>query len=439
MSRQGRAATGMTAWIIVLALTGCGTGPGARTGGYGDTRCRTAVRGVLPASATLTTSWLPAGFHQSQQGQSATAIPTVTYLNAARQPNGPRIMLNASRSTEPLNSAAVGGRTTMPVTIEGHPGLVAIGPPDPDFLGVYWKPSRGYLLSAVGYRVPASVVVRVARHVVFRPPGVVTLPLASGPVIPRPAAIAAARRTVRSRWPNARASLSSWTEISALLSFSQRTAVPVPADLRGRPWRPVWAVLLTGPSSTARSSLVVVDAATGHPMTTRPAAGKWFAALTDRAAATGRCPGGSSARVPFGVLTRDEETYVTGDAAGPSGPSTTGPGSTGPSTTGPGKPKLTVRLVLSTIPAVNRADPGLYGGCVQVNCSLDQLVWVVITTVRAAPGHTVQCLPPTASYPSGYHPKKVRQYYSVSVPDNYGIGCGPLPGRWRKLKDLAPA
>jgi hypothetical protein len=51
----------------------------------------------------------------------------------------------------------------------------------------------------------------------------------------------------------------------------------------------------------------------------------------------------------------------------------------------------------------------------------------------------VPCLPPGASYPAGYHPKKVSRYFSVAVPDNYGIGCGKLPERLRRLKDLAPA
>jgi len=52
-----------------------------------------------------------------------------------------------------------------------------------------------------------------------------------------------------------------------------------------------------------------------------------------------------------------------------------------------------VKLVLATVRAVNTADPGLYGGCVQQDCSLPQLVWVTIDTVHALPGKTVACLP----------------------------------------------
>jgi hypothetical protein len=80
----------------------------------------------------------------------------------------------------------------------------------------------------------------------------------------------------------------------------------------------------------------------------------------------------------------------------------------------------------------------MYGGCVQQNCSIDDLVWVTITTERAAPGHTLPCLPPSASYPAGYRPSKVKQTFSVSVPDNGELGCGPVPGPIARLRDLAP-
>jgi len=67
----------------------------------------------------------------------------------------------------------------------------------------------------------------------------------------------------------------------------------------------------------------------------------WFAALTDRdPAAGGGCPGGSSARLPFGVLTRTED-YAAGPSQWPDG--------------------TQMRLVLSTVPAINKADPEMYG------------------------------------------------------------------------------
>jgi hypothetical protein len=36
-----------------------------------------------------------------------------------------------------------------------------------------------------------------------------------------------------------------------------------------------------------------------------------------------------------------------------------------------------------------RADPGLYGGCLQQNCETRQLVWLTIGIVHAAPGKTL--------------------------------------------------
>jgi hypothetical protein len=98
-----------------------------------------------------------------------------------------------------------------------------------------------------------------------------------------------------------------------------------------------------------------------------------------------------------------------------------------------------MRLVLSSVSAVNKADPGMYGGCVLQNCSIWELVWVTIATERARPGHTLQCLPPSVSVPAGYHPRKVKETFYVNVPDNAEVGCGPVPRPFRALKDLAPA
>jgi hypothetical protein len=49
------------------------------------------------------------------------------------------------------------------------------------------------------------------------------------------------------------------------------------------------------------------------------------------------------------------------------------------------------------------------------------------------------CLPPSASYPPGYRPKRVRQYTTISVSGNTGIFCGSLPSAVKQLRDLAPA
>jgi hypothetical protein len=237
--------------------------------------------------------------------------------------------------------------------------------------------------------------------------------------VTRKAAEAAARQSAAGPARQARAKLSSWTEVATLFAAHSRRAAPAaPAPLRAAPWRSVWVVLA--------GRVVVIEAASGRVVTTlKGGAGtNWFAALTDRdpAAAT-RCPGGSSARLPFGVLTRTEERYTASQS-----PGHWLAGSIG-----------SMRLVLSTVPAVNKADSRMYGGCMQQNCSIRQLVWVTITTDRVRPGHTLQCLPPGVSVPAGYRPSKVKQTFSVEVPDNGAVGCGPVPKPIRTLKDLAPA
>ncbi len=132
-------------------------------------------------------------------------------------------------------------------------------------------------------------------------------------------------------------------------------------------------------------------------------------------------PGGSRSLVPFGVLTRDEEAYVVAtDQVATSHSSNS------------------VTLKLTTVPAVNRADPGIFGGCVQQSCSIRELVWMIITTVRASPGTTVPCLPASASSPQHYRPSQVSEYVWITVPGNDSTYCDRLPAPIAGLRDLAP-
>jgi len=417
---------------VSLAVGACGT---TRAGGHERATggqvggCVTTVRGVVPAVGSLAAGWLPAGFRRFAGGQPGSALPTVSYRLATTRLDPPRLSVSASYDRGRLTRFVGGWAAGVRVTVQGHPGLLETGPPMPQGSGVFWKPSGKYLLSVTGYKVPGPVVLRVARQVSFRPPGLVWLPVAPGRVITRRQAAADARRAAHLPSAAAAAKLTSWTEVSALLQASRpgERALAVPGVVSGAPWRPVWAVLLTSKAAGAagQAVLVVIDAASGRPeavagVGTRPA---WFAALTDRdpAAAHG-CPGGSTARLPFGVLTRGEQAYTVGRHPVP----------------GTGQARTSVDLILSTVRAVNHADPGLYGGCVQQDCSLPQLVWVTAETVHAAPGKTVACLPGFVSYPSGYRPKQVRQYFLISVPDNQGVGCGAVPGWIARLQDLAP-
>jgi hypothetical protein len=325
----------------------------------------------------------------------------------------------------------VGGRATAtPVAVQGNEGLLESGPPAPQFTGVYWKPGAGELLSVVGYRVAASVVEQVAQHVAFTPPGSVSLPIAPGPMVTRPAAIAAARRLVHVLVATAEAKLSSWTEVTTVMGAGNNGAgAPAAAPSAvAAPWEPIWIVLLHATDRTVghrtavpMPELVVVAAATGQSALTEARGGpSWSGALTDRDPTLGGCPGGSRVRVPFGVLTRDEETYAVGAESVPS--------------SRPGTTSMIVKL--TTVAALDRADPGLYGGCLRQDCSLNELVWPTITVVRSLSGRTHAC--PIDSSPSGYRPPQVKEYTTITVAGSGETACGPVPHWVSQLKDLSP-
>ena len=438
-ARRNAAVAGVLA-AGALSLAACGAAgsaaPSARSSrsaqvtASGPVGCTTTVHGAVPGPASLAAQWLPAGFHLTS-GTTSDPTSGLTYSTTGSDP--PRIELHLSNSPGAL-TAAVGGRTSATaVEVQGHPGLLEGGPPDPHFIGIYWKPTTSDLLSVVGYKLPAATIIDVAQHVAFSPPSVVSLPVQPGPVVTKESAVATARRAAHLSRSSAQAKLSSWAEISALLqaddAVTSSGALLVPT-----PWQPVWAVLLTGTSPSAGSTstsstssgteLVVVEAASGKAMNVGAIAHQaWFVALTNRDPSLGGCPGGSTARLPFGVLTRSEETYVAASSPAPLG----APGAT-----------RSVILKLTTVPVLNRADPGLYGGCVQQSCSLDELVWPTIVVVRAPAGKTLSCLPGSVSVPPGYHPKQVSQYVTIGVAGNAGVLCGPVPNWVNQLQDLAP-
>jgi len=413
---------------VALAVAACGTTRAeshGRAAGGQAAGCATTVRGVVPAAGPLAAGWVPAGFRRSGGGQSGSALPSLSYQLATTRPDPPRLSVSASYDSGRLTPFAGGWGRGVRVTVQGHQGFLETGPPDPQGSGVFWKPSGRYLLSVTGYKLAGPVALKVARQVSFRPPELVRLPVAAGRVIVRQQAAAAARRAARLPSAAAAAKLSSWTEVSALLQAGRpgQGALAGPSAVSGAPWRPLWAVLLTSRPRGAASQpvLAVIDAASGRAEAvvragTHPA---WFTALTDRDPAVARgCPGGSTARPPYGVLTRDEQAST---VRGPPGAAT-------------GQARTSVALILSTVRAVNGADPGLYGGCVQQDCSLPQLVWVTVDTVRALPGKTVSCLPGFVSVPSGYHAKQVKQYFVISVPATTASAAARSPAGSRSCR-----
>lgn len=427
MSIAGARALGLVTLGALLGATACGTvaaGHGSlasrHSGGpeMAGLACTTTVRGVVQGPGSLTATWLPRGYRLQAGTQATSSPPGSTYVKATSQPDPPRIMLSSAHQAGPVTGADGGAGRGSAVRIQGHGGLIESGPPAPQLAGVYWKPDPRFLISVVGYKVPRASVLRVAQSVSFAAPGIIALPVAPGRIVTRQAAILAAERSAGSKSVPALAKLSSWTEVAAMAGRGAQ-ALTAPPGLAASPWRPVWVVLLA-PSRSA-PTVVIVDAVAGQVQLAARLHGRWFTALTDRdPASAGQCTGGSSALLPFGVLTRDEEAYPPG--AGPAVPHA----------------RLSVHYVLSTVPAVNRADPDIYGGCIQQNCSIDELVWVTITTVRADPGTTVACLPGSVSVPPGYKPRQLTTYYTVSIPDAFAVGCGPLPRRLRNLTDLAP-
>lgn len=416
-----------------VALTACGANaaaaPQARAkASFSATRCTTTVPGFVPGLGSLLARWLPPGFHITS-GTTSSPSSGLTYSASGSDP--PRLELQLSNYPEPLTAAAGGRSTAVAVEVQGRPGLVESGPPAPLFIGVYWKPTATNLLSVVGYKLPPATVIDVAQHAAFSAPGVVALPIRPGSIVNEASAVRTARLASHLPRSSAQAKLSSWSEISALLQTDHAPRSPWAFSIPSG-WKPVWAVLLNGASPRGHSSrtplrspsaeLVVVDAASGKTIGMGRVTSKaWFAPLTNRDPSLGGCPGGSTARLPFGVLTRDEEAYVAPSSGLPT----------------PGAAKSVI-LKLTTVPILDRADPGLYGGCVRQSCTVDELVWAAITVLQALPGKTLTCLPGWSLYPPGYRPKQVREYVTIGVDANSQILCGPLPKWVNQLRDLAP-
>jgi len=310
-------------------------------------------------------------------------------------------------------------------SIRGQPAIIEAPPPGPSgSAAVYWKPNPSDLLSVVGRGVSQPEVLEVAQSLDFHPPRVVSLPMAPRKTIGKSAAIEAVRRATDGSQSPARAKLTSWSEVTTLLETTTGSNTAVPARVGDAPWTPIWAVLLTHePSASSRSplrKLGLVGATSGAVLAlihldrgrADPA---WFAHITNRSEAALHCTNSSGPRPPFGVLTRDEERLeVRRTAASFLGPSET----------------ATVEAKLTTYTALEQATSGTLD-CIQIDCSLRELVWTKIVVVHARSGTTVPCplTSPTTT-------PLVTTYTRVEVPTGATTFCRIQPSWPSRLQSL---
>ena len=380
--------------------------------------CTTAVHGVVFGQSSLVTAFIPVNYRLSSGDPADFGAQPVTYSQNNGQRDPPRLEINLGILKGPLTGTVGGMSIPTKVTVQGHEALLenaaSRGMP---FIGVYWKQGAGHLLSVVGYKESQSVVLRVADHVHARLGGVIPLPLNPGRIISRAAAVSVARHSMPFHAVPARAKLSSWTEVLNLLpeKFFVQSGFPP------TPWHPVWAVMVTHSGHVPR--LVLIDAHSGWLAFTASAGDRsgWFEALTDRDPTLHHgCPGGTSARLPFGIMTRHEEAYTLR-------------GSGGSSMVGRVRVKNIVIMKLTTISAVH------YIGCTKQDCGPYDLLWPRISVTLAPPGQLLPCdvgwEPPHLRI---VKPKMAKQYFSISAGNDSEGGCGPLPGWVSRLEDLAP-
>jgi hypothetical protein len=387
--------------------------------------CRTIVHGVVPGQASISVGWLPQGFHLTSG--TPNAINGVTYSRRARG-DGSRVTITLTDSHAPLTPTVGGMPTAAPVSVHGHPALLERPPAPPgvgSFINVYWKPRSQSLVSAVGYKLKVQMVLAIAGTVSTVPAGVVSLPMKPGGIVGRSTAIRHARAFIDFPHAHFRAKLSSLTEIQTVLqsTWYGYIAERAPASLKATPWRPVWAVLAT--KSHRPAMLVVIDGRSGAEefLGGVGRAPSWFAALTERDPGLhAGCPGGSTARLPFGVPTRNEQAFTLRDRNAPNAQHL----------------RTIVVMKLTTVRVLNRVDRPLYA-CIQ-DCKIDELVWPDIEETVAPAGSAFPC-PAASSMGPGpaIRPKRSRAAFGISVVDNSESGCHALPKWVFRLKDLAPA
>ena len=377
--------------------------------------CKTTVRGFVMGPATVSTGLLPTGYRLASGNPADITTGSVTYTASNERPDPSRIEISLTYPAGPLTWQVGGRQNARHVSIHDRPGLLESGPPGPRFINVFWKPRPKDLVSVVGYKMSESTVLRVAWHLRVTPPGRIPLETEPGLIVHRATAISIARSTVHFQPLRVTAKLSTWTEVLTLIrssEYSHRT-FKVSSALKTTPWIPIWVIRATRPGGRWR--FVVLDAASGHVelVTTAGKNPSWFHALTDRDPAPHHgCKGGSSAHLPFGVLTRNEESYTQRSLFH--------------------LPRTTIILKLTTVSAMH------YVGCTIQSCGPYNLLWPDIEVTHAPPGKLMPCPLNMMSHPAGVYFKPTKIAFSISAPNNSEGGCSRLPDWVSRLKDLAP-
>jgi hypothetical protein len=389
-------------------------GPAAANAPVGAAPCATTVHGFLVGQSALTADFIPAGFKNISDPAQSGVIGTYRSVNGGGDP--PWVRVNLSILKGKLTGSVGGLSAPTGARVQGHPALLESGAfRGLPFIGLYWKKGSGHLLSVVGYKLPESMVLRVAAHVHARVGLKTPLALSPGRIVSRSAAVSKARQWVSFRAASARAKLSSWTEV---LTFNRQFFLA--PGFPPTPWHPIWAVMLTRRGHGPR--LVVIDAHSGRVAFSASDSDRsgWFEALTDRDPTVhSGCPGGTSARLPFGIMTRTEEAFTLR-------------GSGGSSLVGRVRVKNIVIMKLTTISAVH------YIGCTQLDCGPYDLLWPRISVTLAPPGKLLPCVVSWGHAGRVSKPKMTKEYFSISAGNNSESGCGPLPHWVTRLRDLAP-
>jgi hypothetical protein len=394
------------------------------------------VADALVGDGAITTSYLPPRFHLQEGNPDDVGVGQSGRPLNYRSPN-PWLQLTISPrpASEPLGRWTINASNykykRTPVQINGHAGLLLTSSRSNPTVEVDWRATSDTSISVTGYLLTIAQVEAVARGVTFHPPTVAALPFAPGVIVSKSAAIRAASASGHV----IAAKLSSFTEVATLAQNAnngQAGAVTVDVDQQGRPlitapgapsslidqpWRPVWAVLL------ASGTVVLVDAGNGKPIWSFSDGPdrEWFTGITDREPGQASCLGGTRARIPFGVLTRDEVEYR----------ATTVPSrQTVPDATS------TTYYKLVSVPALDKQNTG--EGCLQY-CTLDTVEWIRMSVTIAKPGTKVICPIPEGPEGGARRPREATEYSEFAYGDGGGINCGPPLPWYTNLENLAPA